>query len=254
MVRITKDQSHLRLVVNRDDDLFDDPRRYAQSTSARSDSHVTSPLDSRSMFTASDSPQGRRPYATLRRWPTVVLHRSAKLDRSAGSIPVKNSLNSMPDYHHTVIERATPFGDFTGWCRSSDNKRMTRKQKADIRRANLRRFIDLHMERNLSELARCYAKYKGGRAARPTFFSDVMRGEKGFGETLAEDLENAVRLKTGQLSLADSPLELREPLAKKAAEALTVELSGLNGDESDEVLAFVQELKTRRKQRKRTTR
>jgi hypothetical protein len=206
------------------------------------------------MSSASDSPQGRQPYATLLRCPTVVLQRSAKSARSAGDMLVKNSLNSMPNYHHTVIGYATPVGEFTKWCSSADNKRMTREEKAQIRRENLRRFVDRHLDENLSELARLYARHMGKRDPRPNFFSDLLRAEKGFAETLAEAIEAAVRLKPGQLSIPDSPLEMREPLPKQPSEIIHAELEGLEADEVSEVLALVQEIKGRRRSRRRASR
>lgn len=131
---------------------------------------------------------------------------------------------------------------------------MTREEKADIRRVNLRRFVERHMEGNLSELARRYGAHMGGREPRPTFFSDVLRKAKGFGETLAEAVESAIRLKPGQLSLPDSPLELLEPMLTKPAEQLKAEVDALDAIEAEEVLSFIQELKSRRKIRRRAIR
>lgn len=131
---------------------------------------------------------------------------------------------------------------------------MTREEKAEVRRVNLRRFVDRHMDGNLSELARRYGEHMGGREPRATFFSDVMRRAKGFGETLAEAVESAVRLKPGQLSLPDSPLELLEPVRKLPADQLKAEVDTLDPAEAGEVLEFIEELKNRRKARRRATR
>ena len=131
---------------------------------------------------------------------------------------------------------------------------MTREEKAEVRRVNLRRFVDRHLEGNLSELARRYGEYMGGREPRATFFSDVMRRAKGFGETLAEAVEGAVRLKPGQLSLPNSPLELLEPISKNAADQLKTEVDNLDPAEAGEVLEFIEELKNRRKPRRRAVR
>lgn len=123
-----------------------------------------------------------------------------------------------------------------------------------MRRKNLQRFVDRYMKGNFSELARKYAQHMGGRPPRATFFSDVMRGAKGFGETLAENVEAAVRLKSGQLSVQDSPLELLEPIKKKPAEQLTAALDSLEDHEALEVVDFIEQLKARRKPRRRATR
>jgi hypothetical protein len=235
-------QPALRLIVNRED-FFEVPRRYGQSTSGRSDSHVTTPADSRSISTARDSPHGRRPYATLRKWPNVVRHLFAKADCSSDESVLRNSLSSMETYHHTVIEKATPFREFTGQCVRRDNPSMDIKELPSIRRANLRRFVDARLEGNLSELARRYRPDN----PRPSFFSDLLRGKKNFGEKLAYELEICLELKIGQLSIKDSLLEMREIRRDHLAEDIKAQVEDLTPTEKHEALRLIVEIKNRRK-------
>lgn len=72
-----KRQPHLRLVVNRDA-LFDEPRKYAQSTSGRISSTKTAPALSRSSAIAVDSAIRSFLEMAFRRYPTDVLQRCAK--------------------------------------------------------------------------------------------------------------------------------------------------------------------------------
>src|SRR5689334_6921943 len=89
-------QPPLRKVVDKDRGLELEPReveaiclearKYAQSTSERSSSQVTTPPDSRSMLIESDSPQDFTPYAKLFRCPTVDSQRAANASRSSDDI------------------------------------------------------------------------------------------------------------------------------------------------------------------------
>ena len=239
----TKNQPHLRVVTR--EGRFEDPRTYAQSTPGQSDSQVTSPLDSRSISTASDSPQGFTPYATFIKCPREVPQRSAKARRSSTDRCLRNSSNVMvPDYHHTVISKATPFREFTGQCARRDNPSMDIKELPEIRRTNLRRFVDTRMRGNLSALARTYRPDN----PRPNFFSDLLRGAKNFGEKLAFELETCTGLKYGQLSIKDSPLEMREVVRETTSEDI---LEGLTPSERQEALRLIADIKGRRKARKR---
>ena len=69
------DQARLRLATV--DGIAVDPRKYAQSTSGRSDSHGTAPPLSRSSAITSDSPSCGFVDRALRRYPMVVLQRPA---------------------------------------------------------------------------------------------------------------------------------------------------------------------------------
>lgn len=239
----TTNQTHLRVVTR--EGRFEDPRTYAQSTSGQSDSHGTSPLDSRSISTASPSPHGFTPYATFIKCPRDVPQRSAKSRRSSTDLCLRNSMSFIgPDYHRTVISKATPFREFTGQCLRMDNPSMDIKELPVIRRANLRRFVDAHLGGNLSALAR---KYRPDNP-RPNFFSDLLRGEKHFGEKLAYELETCTGLKYGQLSLKDSPLELREIVRETTSEDI---LEGLTPSERQEALKLIADIKSRRKVRRR---
>lgn len=252
----TRNQPHLRLAFSRDEGFLEE-RRYAQSTSGRSDSHETLPLDSRSISIANDSPQGRSPYATLRKWPSVVRQRFAKADCSVvdGS-DLRNSFSSIDtQYHHVVIGKATPLGAFTGRCTRLDNRGMKGKEKidalADIRRANLKRLLERDYGGNRSEVARKYRDHMGRDTFRPGFISDVIRGKKSFGPALAIDLEAALNIVDGQLSIQDSPLEKRMPEPLNLPEQIKEAISALSADEQR---ALLREILERQKPKRRVTR
>ena len=118
------------------------------------------------------------------------------------------------------------------------------KELPEIRRANLRRFVDAHMGGNLSKLARTYRPDN----PRPNFFSDLLRGAKNFGEKLAYELESCTGLKYGQLSLKESPLEMREVVRDTTSDDI---LEGLTASERQEALKLIADIKSRRKSRKR---
>lgn len=216
-----KGQALFRLVTV--DGIPVEPRKKAQSTSGRITSHGTSPLDSRSINIASDSRHRRVPYATLRKWPSVVSHLSAKPSASESERVFKKESRSMTHYHQTVIGRQSPFGEFTKWCPSNDNKRMVSEEDLALRRLrikNLSRFLEREGI-SQSELARRYADYRsksGEKPIKPSFFSDLLREKKSFGEKLATGLERTVGLKKGQLSEENSPLEME--LAEDPEEAV----------------------------------
>jgi hypothetical protein len=108
----------------------------------------------------------------------------------------------MPDYHHTVISNATPFGEFTNWCGDVQTSPMKIAELAAIRRTNLRRYVDEKLAGNVSELNR---RYRDGKGA-PSYFNDLLAGRKSFGEKVARAIEKSLNLAPGQLDLRDSPL------------------------------------------------
>lgn len=233
---------HLRLVV-----VNEEPRKCAQSTSERSSSQVTSPPDSRSISIASDSPQGLRPYATLRRWPPVVPQRSANFLRSGGVIDFRNTLSSMSDYHRTVIEKATPSGVFTKWCDTPDNQSMG-NPTAPTRRENLKRLLERDFAGNQSRLA---------REAHPdnpssSYINDLLRNSgptklKPFGETAARKIEANIGLKRGQLDIPDSPLTYEAGHGNRVTEELRDAIEDLGHDERLEALALIRRIQSRRR-------
>jgi hypothetical protein len=238
-----KGQARLRLVFTRDAD----DRRYAQSTAGQFSSHGTSPPDSRSISTARDSPQGFTPYATFIKCPSEVPQREANARLSETGRAFRYSRSFMGgDYHCTVTGKATPFREFTGRCVAPDNRPMKIEELPEIRRANLRRYLELHLSNNLSELARRYRPDN----PRPSFFSDLLRGKKHFGEKLAFALESCLDLKEGQLSMAESPLELRQH-RRHRIEDLKVALDDLHPDEQAEAMRAIAEIRSRRKVRRR---
>lgn len=188
---------HLRLVASNAE-----PRICAQSTSPRSSSHVTRPADSRSISIASDSPQGRKPYAILRRCPGVVPHLSAKDLRSTTGNCFKNALNSMPPLYQTVTQKQAPNSAFTKWCMNGDNRGVKNEDQA-IRAENLKRLIEMQFRGNASRLARACGK-------KPNYLSALKNGKKSFAEKAARSIEWGAGLIRGQLDIPNSLL-LRDP-------------------------------------------
>lgn len=240
-----RNQAGLRLVwINRD--LSDDPRKYPQSAFGHDSSHGTAPFDMRSISIASVSEHERVPYATLRKWPSVVPHATAKASRSLTGMPVKKVFRSMSDYHHTVILNATPNGEFTKWCPVTHNPVMAdslQNTKPAIRRANLQRFIDLKLGGNKSKFSRRMG-YES-----PSYVNDLLKptGGKSFGEKTARKIEARIGLLEEQLDLKDSPLFMD---AKKSAWLEMegpLELGDFNDDEIAEVQDLIAAIRRRRK-------
>src|SRR5687768_8540828 len=111
------------------------PRRYAQSTSGRSDSHVTAPWDSRSMLIASASPHLLCPPAMFNKCPSAAEQRRAKSDLDSAGRSSRYFLSSMPTSHQLVRQKSTPAGVLTTWCNSGMT---TRQERSEIRRENLK--------------------------------------------------------------------------------------------------------------------
>lgn len=151
------------------------------------------------------------------------------------------------DYHCTVIGKATPFREFSERRMHVDNSSMDIEELAAIRRDNLRRFVDTKLEGNLSALARAYRPDN----PRPSFFSDLFRKKKHFGEKLALELETRLGLKKDQLSIPGSPLEMREIRADRTADELKARVDDLTPSEREQVLNAIAEILSKRKTKKR---
>lgn len=233
---------HLRLVRD-----TDDPRMYSQSTpSGQSFSQRTLPFDSRSILIANDSEQDRSPYATLRKWPAVVPHRSANEARSSVESSLRKSIRSMPDYHHAVIGNATPSVEFTRRCIANDNEGM-QADMAKIRRQNLSRLIERDFRGNKSEIARAYDEAD----PKPQYFSDLLRDGSGksFGEKAARKIEEKTGLKAGQLDIPDSQLLHDESRRNRIKDEVRIAIDDLDRDELREALVAIRKIQGRRRRR-----
>jgi hypothetical protein len=243
MTRTKNDHPHLRVV----DGFRDEPRRYAQSTSEHSDSQGTCPFDSRSRCTANASEHGFNPYATLRRWPKETLQRAAKDFRSETVIDFQKLMRSMAHSHRTVIENQSPSGDFTKWWIPKDNSGMQNPMAA-VRRRNLARLIERDFGNNQSSIARLY----NPESPKPSYFSDLLRGEKAFAEKAARAIEDRVGLRLGQLDIQDSPLLYDDAKKNSLKEELRAVIDDMDKDEQREALAALRKIQSKRKGRKRT--
>lgn len=241
MSRREKNQPALRLVVDNEA-----RRRYAQSTSGRSDSHFNFPTVSRSRATASGTEQERVPYATLPRCPADVSHLSARETRSRGDSDRQSSRSVMTHYHHTVLQKATPPVEFTGRCKSGHNEFMG-NPIAEVRRRNLIRLMDRDFRGNRSEIARVYDPDN----PKPQYFSDLARSNSGksFGEKVARKLEERVGLQIGQLDIPNSALVFDESRLKRATHELRSAIEDLDHDEELQALAAVRRIQAKRRRR-----
>jgi hypothetical protein len=228
---------HLRLVVT-------EPRTYAQSVSGHSDSQRTLPPDSRSIETANVSLHGREPYTTLRKCPNEVRQRIANDERSATVIDFQKVRSSMvKGYHHTVIEKATPDGEFTKRRGTHDNLRMD-NYIAEIRRRNLTKLINRDFGGNKSAIARAYDPEN----PKPQYFSDLIRPDSGksFGEKAARKIEERTGLQMGQLDIPDSLLLHDDSRRSRIKDEIRLAIDDLDKDEQRELLAAIRKLQGRR--------
>jgi hypothetical protein len=155
----------------------------------------------------------------------------------------KKALSSIDtNYHHEVIEYATPNGDFTKWCKEPHNGDMAANEYAGIRRANLKRLIQRDFRDNNSNLARAIRR-------KATYVSDLTRDEtdKSFGERAAGNIEAAIGLMKGQLSVPDSPLLYDQSKRNRVKEELRDVVEELDRNEQEEALAFIRRIQARRR-------
>lgn len=242
--RQLKNHRHLTLVI-----VNEEPRKCAQSTSERNSSQVTRRADSRSISIARDSPQGLKPYATLRRWPLVVPQRDANCSRSSGVMDFQKTLSCMDDYHHMVISNATPLGEFTKWCNTRDNQGMA-NPTAPIRRANLRRLIERDFGNNQSAFSQAVYPDR-----TPSYVNDLLRESsdkpKSFGEIAARKIEDSLGLARGQMDIENSPLAYVPGHRHRLKDELLEAINSLDGDEQLEALTRIRRILARRPPRKK---
>ena len=242
MMRKTKGNYPARRVVDLEE--FRELRRNAQSTEGHNSSQVTLPLVSRSSATASSAEQGRDPYATLLRWPSVVPQRSARSRRSSTDRDCQNGFSSMRPSHHTVLFFATPTGEFTPSGAQLHNLGMDKPQ---IRRENLRRFVATRLDGNKSKLSRLLGNES------TAYVNDLLRegSTKSFGEKAAASIEDKVGLQAGQLDIKDSPLLMDEKRRDKVDEEIRQLTAGLTKNEKLDMVDVLREMYSKRKKTRR---
>lgn len=110
---------------------------------------------------------------------------------------------------------------------------------AEIRLGNLRRYLEERCGGNQSELARRTGKHPG-------YISDLLRGQKSFGEKVARDFERQLRLAPGVLDDSQpGQLAVEEPRAIYAdttASRIVVALSPLDDSVQQAILTLVESL------------
>lgn len=221
-------------------------RRYAQSKSGQSDSQRTLPPDSRSIAMASASEHDREPYATLLKCPAEVPQRSANERRSATVIDFQKVFRSMADYRHMVLKNATPHGGFTNWWSSRDNLSMDKPQ---IRRENLRRYVDTRLSGNNSRLSRLLGNES------TTYVNDLLRegSTKSFGEKVAAKIEEKIGLQAGQLDIPNSPLLMDERKRDRLDEDISQQIAGLTREEKMELAEKLNAIYSKRRRTRRAS-
>jgi len=225
-----------------------EPRRYAQSTSGRMVSHETRPSDSLSMLTARDSPQVLQPYATLLRCRKVVPQRRANDSRSATELLLRNSFSSMPLLHHTVLNDATPNGEFTKWCHAPSIPGMDSSELKNlklVRTENLIALIRRDFAGNAAALARECEK-------SPSYINDLVAGRKpSFGEKAVMAIESGAGLIRGQLSIKNSPLTRDPSRAAKPPDSIDPIYKDLDEAGKKDAFEYVIQLKAKKHRRLR---
>jgi len=164
----------------------------------------------------------------------------------------------MPNYHHTVIKKQSPSVEFTKWLLRGENTGVKIQDLHEVRRENLRRFLVIKTW-NKTDMAKAYAKLKKRRDPRPGFFSELLstkepkpgKKRRPFAEKLAWDIEDAVRLKRGQLSIKNSPLEIREDMVLAPLEKLKQALQDMSDQDANELLTTWHEIRAKGKGAKR---
>jgi hypothetical protein len=129
------------------------------------------------------------------------------------------------------------------------------KELAEVRRANTRRLVDLRFNRNKSALARAYQEYVKQEHPTPNLFGDLLRERsvKAFGEKLARRIEAASGLKSGQLDIPASPLEIDESLVDLTDIELKSVVENLLKTEKQNLINAAKEMLNRRRRQKRAS-
>lgn len=102
-----------------------------------------------------------------------------------------------------------------------------------MRRANLKRLLDLRYGGNQSALGRTVDPEKGSQSR----INDLLNGRKSFGEKMASKIEDRTGLADGQLSIPDSPLEMRASSANVDA-AITGIMALMTQEQKQELLTL----------------
>lgn len=179
---VTKVHPHLRVVRD-----GDDPRMYFQSTSGRSDSHLTVPPDSRSKEMTSDSPNLWPVDKTFRIYPSDVSQRAANASCSSDPSELMYALSSsMMESLPNGKVLSIPFGNLPFGIDRYDPS-MDRKALKELRFKN---FDELMRRFDGSPTKFC--EETGYNS--PTTISQLKTRKKAFGGDLARDLEKAARL------------------------------------------------------------
>lgn len=186
-----RNQARLRLVTV--DGGLVGPRRYAQSTSGRSESHGTAPPDSRSSAIAIDSPMRPPTDKRLRKYPMVVPQRCAYLAWSSGERVFKYSRSlSMPDILPIGHTSSIPTGHLpAGYAPYPDDMDVQ-----EIRRKRLRQLVSEYGTQT------ALADKVG---IEQNYISRALKGTKRIGEDFAAKLETATEKPSGWMSRIEKP-------------------------------------------------
>lgn len=129
------------------------------------------------------------------------------------------TLDPSADYHHSVLVRLVPSGDFTKWCTTRHSSRMN--GDIDQRRREL---LEAYAKEQCGSLNAFAAKIKKSQ----TQLNGTIRGKKSFGEKLARDLERRVRV--AGLPPIGLPVAQDAGNAAEAADSGNMSLTRLQAD------------------------
>lgn len=132
------------------------------------------------------------------------------------------------------------------------NGKEKNKELAAVRRANLQRFVDLHYGGNASALARKYGDHMK-KHPRPSFFSELLGGvvRTSFGPVLATDIELAVDLQEGQLSIPNSPLHMKAAKPKLLSQEIAPDVDRFDVEQQRQLLKAIEEIRQQKPKPKR---
>lgn len=235
-----KAQPHLRGVPGCGRDL----RSTDQGTSGRRVSQTSTPSECFSNKMASSSPHFLPQQNMLDKCPTDVLQFDARDRFSSADSPVQKARGSMSPSHHIVWNKSTPASGHTVWCNPS---MLTREQRSEIRRENLRKYCvkylgGPHTERSVMKAL----KAKTGHS-KSSYVNDLLAegSTKGIAEEAAQKFEHSLGLIAGQLSEPHSQL-LLDPLKLDTAKNRLLEtIEPMSNAECMKVLEYIGAMKRR---------
>lgn len=99
----------------------------------------------------------------------------------------RNVLKSMIDYHHTVLDTATPFGDFPKWCEESQTYGVSDDANEEVQKAR-RETLSVYIRKHFGSIN----AFANALERKQPQLNETLNGDRSFGEKLARSLEGEV--------------------------------------------------------------